>query len=402
MSVWRCDGEAEHQRQSLALLAQCRACRLYGRLCVLCVEYGLYQQCVNAAVNQSFGLFGVGVEQRVVAEGVPARLRGVRCHRAGLARRPHRTCHEARLLRCLGGKFVGNLARYAARLEVNLAAEVLQTVVRHGYALRVEGVGFDYVGAGFEVLAVYVLNHVGARKAQQVVASAYVHRVRGKPFAAEVGLAKASALYHRAHCAVDYEYAVAPCRLYGAVVQPAVGSLAVACGESLELALGLFYYRFHLLVGVASAAAYAYGVVFLARFLSLVALVFLYYAHGLLHLVLVVEVHFKVHAVASDVVEQRPQLVQRNPACHYALASCQYLLVQVVPFRRATLRFSHARCPLYGVQFLNLEQCRQVVQGANAVQMVQRVVDFLALLTYEGLHEAAVVVHAYHGRYVAL
>ena len=41
-------GEAQHQRQPFALLSHGSSCRLYCRLRVLCVEYGLYQQGVNA------------------------------------------------------------------------------------------------------------------------------------------------------------------------------------------------------------------------------------------------------------------------------------------------------------------------------------------------------------------
>ena len=69
--------EAQHQRQTFACLAHCSACRLDGRLRVLCVEYRLYQQGVDAAFNQRLGLFCVGIAQSVVAEGMPARLCGV-------------------------------------------------------------------------------------------------------------------------------------------------------------------------------------------------------------------------------------------------------------------------------------------------------------------------------------
>ena len=275
-------------------------------------------------------------------------------------------------------------------------------IVCHGYALRVESICFDDVGSGFEILPVNVLNDVGARKAQKVVASLYVHVMPCKPFAAEVGLAEASALYHRAHGSVDNEYAVASCRYDGAAVEPVGRSLFVLSCKLLEFALGALYYSLHFFVGVALAAVYAYGVVLLLRLLGLVFLIFLNDAHGFLHLVLVVEVHLNMHSVASYVVEQRPQLVERYPACHYALASCQYLLVQVVPFWRASLRLSHARRPLYGVEFLYLEQRRQMMKSAHAVEMIQRVVDLLALFAYERLHKAAVVFHAYHGRYVAL
>ena len=54
---------------------------------------------------------------------------------------------------------------------------------------------------------------------------------------------------------------------------------------------------------------------------------FIYYAQGLLHLLLVMEVHLYVYSVAADVVEQRAQFGKRHPAGHNALATGQYLLV---------------------------------------------------------------------------
>ena len=62
-------------------------------------------------------------------------------------------------------------------------------------------------------------------------------------------------------------------------------------------------------------------------------LVFLYYAHSLLHLVFVVEIHLQMHTITTDVVEQRTQLVECNPASHDAFSSCKNLLVEVIPFR---------------------------------------------------------------------
>ena len=48
---------------------------------------------------------------------------------------------------------------------------------------------------------------------------------------------------------------------------------------------------------------------------------------SLFYLTLVMEVHFQMYTVATDVVEQRAQLVQCHPAGHDALTASQYLLV---------------------------------------------------------------------------
>ena len=54
--------------------------------------------------------------------------------------------------------------------------------------------------------------------------------------------------------------------------------------------------------------------------------------HGLLHLLLVVEIHFEVDAVATNVVEQRAEFVEGYPTGHDALAAFEDLPVEVVPF----------------------------------------------------------------------
>ena len=109
------------------------------------------------------------------------------------------------------------------------------------------------------------------------------------------------------------------------------------------------------------------------------------------------EVHLYVYTVASDVVEQGSQLFQSHPASHDALAASQYLLVQVVPLGRTALWLSHARRPLDGVQLLDLQECVQMVHCPHTVQVVERIVYLLTLFTDEGLHKAAIVVHADHG-----
>ena len=48
--------------------------------------------------------------------------------------------------------------------------------------------------------------------------------------------------------------------------------------------------------------------------------ILLHNPHGLFHFILVVEVHFDVDAVATDIVEQRAQFVEGHPASHDALA----------------------------------------------------------------------------------
>ena len=119
--------------------------------------------------------------------------------------------------------------------------------------------------------------------------------------------------------------------------------------------------------------------------------------HGLLHLTLVVEVHFQMYTIASDIVEQRTQLVERHPTSHDALATSKNLLIQVIPFRTTALRFAHAWRPLDGIQFLDFQQGIQMMHGSNTVQMIKGIVNLLTLFTNKGLNETTIVVNTDHG-----
>ena len=66
---------------------------------------------------------------------------------------------EARLRR--GGELVGDFARELGGGEVEFVGAVLESVLGEHDPRAAEGVGLDDVGAGFEVLAMDVLDHVG-------------------------------------------------------------------------------------------------------------------------------------------------------------------------------------------------------------------------------------------------
>ena len=99
-------------------------------------------------------------------------------------------------------------------------------------------------------------------------------------------------------------------------------------------------------------------------------LIFLHDAQGLFHFAFVVEIHFDVHSVATDIVEKRSQLIEGDPTGHDTLATVKDLTIEVVPFRGTTLRLTHTGCPLNGIQFFDLKECRQMMHGPYPVEMV--------------------------------
>jgi hypothetical protein len=94
-------------------------------------------------------------------------------------------------------------AREPSRLHVDLVAVRFKGVVGLRDLLCVEGVRFDDVRAGFQVLAVDAADDVRPRQHQHVAVALQVMRMRRKPRAAEVLLLQLVPLDHRPHRAVQ-------------------------------------------------------------------------------------------------------------------------------------------------------------------------------------------------------
>jgi hypothetical protein len=99
-------------------------------------------------------------------------------------------------------------ARDARAGEVHLRDDVLEAVVGLGNRRRVEGVRLEDVRARLEVLHVDLADHLGTRKAEEVVVPAQVLREVLEPLAAILRLGQPIALDHRAHGAVEHEDAL--------------------------------------------------------------------------------------------------------------------------------------------------------------------------------------------------
>jgi hypothetical protein len=115
---------------------------------------------------------------------------------------------------------VGQAARQCCRGDVEFVGQLGQAVFALRDAGAVEAVGFEDVGAGFEVGLVDAADDVGPRQAQEVVVALEVFRVGRKALAAIVGLGELAPLHHGAHGAVEDQDAL---RQQGAQFGAAVG-----------------------------------------------------------------------------------------------------------------------------------------------------------------------------------
>ena len=89
-----------------------------------------------------------------------------------------------------------------SRGDVDLPGQRLQSVVGERQRLRVKGVGFDEIGAGFEVLPVDCLDESRLRQAKQVVQPSEVFVPVIESFAAVGRFVELVLLHHGAHGAV--------------------------------------------------------------------------------------------------------------------------------------------------------------------------------------------------------
>src|SRR5690606_38300373 len=117
--------------------------------------------------------------------------------------------YEARLVRGFGGLFVADPPGEAGTFVVQLVGQVFHAVVGLGYAGRVEGVGFDDVGAGVEIGPFDAGNDLGPAENQQCVVAFEIPVPVDAALAAECRFAQLEDLDHGAHAAVESQNALA-------------------------------------------------------------------------------------------------------------------------------------------------------------------------------------------------
>ena len=122
------------------------------------VEAGFDEEIVGAALDEAFGLevvIGAKFGEGGGAGDVEIFISG-----------PDGAGDEARFGG--GGILVGDLAREFGGGEVELVGAVFELVIGQRDARAAEGVGLDDVGAGFEILAMNILDDVGARDVEDL------------------------------------------------------------------------------------------------------------------------------------------------------------------------------------------------------------------------------------------
>jgi len=190
------DRQLEPQRFETATHREDRRLRIEG------VEDRFDHEKVDAAFDQrhrgNLIRLGKPFERGVAVTGIVH----VGRDRRGAIARAQNARNELRFT-ALRGKTVGGLACEPGCRTIEVSYERLHAVVAHRRGIRVERVGFDDVGAGFEELPVDVLNQLGTRYRQQVVVALQVPVPLAESLAAEIVLCQAIALNHSAHRTIE-------------------------------------------------------------------------------------------------------------------------------------------------------------------------------------------------------
>ena len=169
------------------------------------VEDRLEQEHVDAAVDQAAHLssYAARISSKVMARNAGLLTSGEIDSVA--VRRTDRAGDEARPVRRLRRPLVGGRARQPRPLDVHARRPRLERVVRLRDRGAAEGVRFDDVGAGREVLVMDGADDVGPREDEDVAVALQVARMIGEALAAEVRFGQLVALDHRPHRAVEDE-----------------------------------------------------------------------------------------------------------------------------------------------------------------------------------------------------
>ena len=176
----------------------------HGRLAVERIEKGLELDKVRTAVHQSLYLRDVGCDEPAEIDFATRRVVHVRGDGGGLARGSHRTAHETRsVLRMLPHVVVRRAPGHLRRRTADGIRLLLQPVVGERNAVGVERIRRHDVGSRIEVSTMYLPDHVGTGKDQQVVAPLQRHGPRRKLRTAIILLPQPVALYHGTHAAVQ-------------------------------------------------------------------------------------------------------------------------------------------------------------------------------------------------------
>ncbi len=169
------------------------------------IKRGFGKQDVDAAFDEGFDLFVVGVDHLVKRGGAMAGVFDIAGDRKLLVGGADGAGDEAGLFGIASGIVVGGTAGQRDSGEIDFAHVVFQAEIGQSDAGCAEGVGFDNVGADFEIRAMDFLDGIGLGNAEDIDEIPQVFRMVSELGTAKLGFVELQGMDHGAHGTVEDE-----------------------------------------------------------------------------------------------------------------------------------------------------------------------------------------------------
>ena len=198
----------DHQRDLSAQLLTKLLNGIDRRFGIERIEHRFEQQQIHTALDQRTSLNTVSCRQLLERYLTCCGVVHIGRNRRRAVGRAHRACHQTRFRGVRRSIAISHLACHLRRRTVQLGNIVLQAIVGHRHRIGIETTRRNDVGSRLIICVVNLGYHLGARQYQQVVATLDCRRPLGETRATIILLRKSIALHHRAHTAVQQQYAL--------------------------------------------------------------------------------------------------------------------------------------------------------------------------------------------------
>ena len=191
-------GEGHQHRDAPALLLEHGLDSVQRRLRVQRIEYGLDQQDVDAAVEQSSHRVRVRIHHLVERDAAVPGIVDIRGDGQRPVCRPNAASDELGLVRTPVRVLVRDLPRQTCRLSVDLVDMRFESELRQPEARGRKCIGRQDVRAGIQVLGLRPLDQAGLRQHQDIDAAPKFPVVVDEPLPPEFALSQPQRLKHYA------------------------------------------------------------------------------------------------------------------------------------------------------------------------------------------------------------
>ena len=158
------------------------------RLGVEGIKNRFHQKDIHASIHQAANLLGIGFDQFHKIHRAKTGIVNIRTYTGGLVGRSYSTRHKTRLVWIHGRDQISLLFGQTSRSHVKFITQFFHAVIGHGDTLRIEGIRFQNIRSGLQVVPVNLGDDIGPAQAEQFVVALNIARPIRKPLATIIRL----------------------------------------------------------------------------------------------------------------------------------------------------------------------------------------------------------------------